>query len=149
MLRGDIARDVLRRGKGDKLMEYIDFIPEEKLLFAIFGGLDVPQDEYRHFLSPEGKEVVNRVLEQCGDKGSLPTIRSRGTKVIRLRFGLEPRTVEEKIKRPGSDSRTLDEVGVYFGVTRERIRQIEKKMLRTLRYPKYARELKPLLPRGW
>ena len=61
----------------------------------------------------------------------LQTLTEREEKVIRLWFGLED-----------GKSRTLEEVGQLFGVTRERIRQIEAKALRKLRHPSRSRKLK-------
>ncbi len=71
------------------------------------------------------KDEISEVLE---------TLTEREEKVIRLRFGLED-----------GKSRTLEEVGQMFGVTRERIRQIEAKALRKLRHPSRSRKLKDYL----
>ncbi|MDD2435270.1 MAG: RNA polymerase sigma factor RpoD [Bacilli bacterium] len=68
------------------------------------------------------KDEISEVLE---------TLTEREEKVIRLRFGLED-----------GKGRTLEEVGQMFGVTRERIRQIEAKALRKLRHPSRSRKLK-------
>ncbi|MBF0406401.1 MAG: RNA polymerase sigma factor RpoD [Candidatus Riflebacteria bacterium] len=68
------------------------------------------------------KEQINRVLS---------TLTERESKVIKYRFGLED-----------GWQRTLEEVGQKFGVTRERIRQIEAKALRKLRHPSRSKKLK-------
>ena len=62
--------------------------------------------------------------------GVLSTLTPREEKVLKLRFGLED-----------GRARTLEEVGKYFNVTRERIRQIEAKALRKLRHPSRSRKL--------
>ncbi len=64
----------------------------------------------------------------------LDTLTPREEKVLRLRFGLED-----------GRSRTLEEVGKEFNVTRERIRQIEAKALRKLRHPSRSKKLKDFL----
>ena len=64
----------------------------------------------------------------------LSTLTDREQKVLRLRFGLDD-----------GRARTLEEVGKEFNVTRERIRQIEAKALRTLRHPSRSRKLKDYL----
>ncbi len=71
------------------------------------------------------KEQVNEVLH---------TLTEREARVLVLRFGLED-----------GRSRTLEEVGREFGVTRERIRQIEAKALRKLRHPTRSRKLRDFL----
>ena len=64
----------------------------------------------------------------------LKTLTVREKKVLELRFGLED-----------GRTRTLEEVGQHFGVTRERIRQIEAKALRKLRHPSRSKKLKDFL----
>ena len=64
----------------------------------------------------------------------LGTLTEREQKVLRLRFGLDD-----------GKTRTLEEVGKEFNVTRERIRQIEAKALRKLRHPSRSRKLKDFL----
>ena len=80
-------------------------------------------------MSPEDFAVNELLKDEISEV--LLTLTEREEKVIRLRFGLED-------GRP----RTLEEVGQLFGVTRERIRQIEAKALRKLRHPSRSRKLK-------
>ena len=64
----------------------------------------------------------------------LKTLTEREEKVLRLRFGIDD-----------GQSLTLEEVGKIFGVTRERIRQIESKALRKLKHPSRSKKLKDFL----
>ena len=81
-----------------------------------------PADAASHTLL---KETLGSVLD---------SLTPREEKVLRLRFGLED-----------GRSRTLEEVGKEFNVTRERIRQIEAKALRKLRHPSRSKKLKDFL----
>ena len=74
------------------------------------------------------------MLRQNIDK-ALGTLTDKERTIIQLRFGL----VED------GRSRTLEEVGKVFRVTRERVRQIEAKALRKLRHPSRSRKLKDFL----
>lgn len=79
------------------------------------------QTAYTKLLTEKIREVLD----------SLPP---REARILRLRFGLED-----------GRSYTLEEVGTKFGLTRERIRQIESKALRRLRHPRRARQLREYL----
>lgn len=82
--------------------------------------------------SPEDHASYELLKEQL--ESVLDTLTDREENVLRLRFGLvDGRT------------RTLEEVGKVFGVTRERIRQIEAKALRKLRHPSRSKQLKDFL----
>ncbi len=83
---------------------------------------------------PEPAEAASFMLlkEQLVDV--LNTLTPREEKVLKLRFGIED-----------GRSRTLEEVGKEFNVTRERIRQIEAKALRKLRHPSRSKKLKDFL----
>ena len=84
--------------------------------------------------APAPAEAASHTLlkEQLAEV--LKTLTPREEKVLRLRFGLED-----------GRSRTLEEVGKEFNVTRERIRQIEAKALRKLRHPSRSKKLKDFL----
>ena len=123
-------------------------IPEDKVREIIKISLDplsletpIGEEEDSHLgdfvrdensLSPE-EYAINEVLK---DEISelLLTLTEREEQVIKLRFGLVDGTC-----------RTLEEVGTIFGVTRERIRQIEAKALRKLRHPSRSKKLKDYL----
>jgi RNA polymerase primary sigma factor len=84
--------------------------------------------------APAPAETASFMLLKRQLEEALETLTPREEKVLRLRFGLDD-----------GRARTLEEVGYEFGVTRERIRQIEAKALRKLRHPSRSRKLKDYL----
>ncbi len=88
--------------------------------------------EDRGALAPSEAASYQLLREQVDDV--LYTLSEREARVLQLRFGLED-----------GRSRTLEEVGRDFGVTRERIRQIEAKALRKLRHPSRSKKLRDFL----
>ena len=89
----------------------------------------IPDDD-----APAPADAASHVLLKEQLSEVLQTLTPREEKVLRLRFGLED-----------GRSRTLEEVGKEFNVTRERIRQIEAKALRKLRHPSRSKKLKDFL----
>ena len=89
----------------------------------------IPDDD-----APSPADAASHTLLKEQLSGVLSTLTPREEKVLRLRFGLED-----------GRSRTLEEVGKEFNVTRERIRQIEAKALRKLRHPSRSKKLKDFL----
>jgi len=88
--------------------------------------------EDRNALPPVDAASKQLLKEQIDDV--LSSLSDREQRVLQLRFGLED-----------GRSRTLEEVGREFNVTRERIRQIEAKVLRKLRHPTRSRKLRDYL----
>lgn len=89
----------------------------------------IPDDD-----APEPAEAASFMLLKEQLVEVLQTLTPREEKVLRLRFGIED-----------GHTRTLEEVGKEFNVTRERIRQIEAKALRKLRHPSRSKKLKDFL----
>ena len=90
------------------------------------------------FIEDSGAEApaevaARRMLAQAVDE-ALGELNDREKEVVRLRFGLDD-----------GQARTLEEVGKEFGVTRERIRQIESKTLAKLRHPQRSQKLRDFL----
>ena len=96
------------------------------------------ESELGSFIEDETAPVPTQSAYQCllGEKVEemLATLSPREARILRLRFGLL-----------NGRSYTLEEVGRKFGLTRERIRQIEGKALRRLRHPRRSRQLKDYL----
>ena len=89
----------------------------------------IPDDD-----APEPAEAASFMLLKEQLVEVLKTLTPREEKVLRLRFGIDD-----------GHTRTLEEVGKEFNVTRERIRQIEAKALRKLRHPSRSKKLKDFL----
>ncbi|AEF86520.1 RNA polymerase sigma factor RpoD (Sigma-70) [Treponema primitia ZAS-2] len=81
---------------------------------------------------PANQTVSTLLQEQIAEV--LSTLPAREQEILKMRFGLDD-----------GYSLTLEEVGLYFNITRERIRQIEAKALRRLRHPRRSRKLKDYL----
>lgn len=89
----------------------------------------IPDESQDSPVDAASKQLLKDHLEEV-----LSTLTEREAKVLSLRFGLD-----------GGQPRTLEEVGRVFGVTRERIRQIEAKALRKLRHPSRRKKLQDYL----
>ena len=115
--------DILKRDKSivsldtpikeDEDSSLVEFIPSD----ANFGDVVMYEIEQKNL-----REKIEEVLTGLGDQEQ---------KVLRMRFGLDDDT-----------PKTLEEIGRVFGVTRERIRQIEAKAIRKLRHPSRLKQLK-------
>jgi RNA polymerase primary sigma factor len=96
---------------------------------------DEEQTEFGHFLADETiplpADAAETVFRAIALRDCLDSLNDRQRQVLELRFGLD-----------GGRPRTLDELGVAFNVTRERVRQIEKQALRKLEMLAKAQELR-------
>ncbi len=140
----EIARGMTESGKPDASAGYTpERIREIQKVSQEPVSLETPigEEEDSHLgdfledptaLAPAEAASQQLLREQVEDV--LASLTSRERRVLQLRFGLED-----------GRSRTLEEVGREFGVTRERIRQIEAKALRKLRHPSRSRKLKDYL----
>jgi RNA polymerase primary sigma factor len=94
-----------------------------------FLGDFIPDESQLSPVDQASKQLLKDHLDEV-----LATLSDREAKVLKLRFGLE-----------GNKQMTLEEVGKVFGVTRERIRQIEAKALRKLKHPSRRKKLQDYL----
>ncbi len=128
------------------------------LFQSVIGEMDCTEDEAKYYLSffqplfsieeqlekqeisftdcgiqaEDMMDAVDKILLHHTVKDVLTQLKSRESKVLELRHGLLD-----------NYERTLEEVGEHFGVTRERIRQIEAKAIRRLRHPTRSKKLRP------
>jgi RNA polymerase primary sigma factor len=140
----EIARGMTESGKTETSLAYSpERIREIQKVSQEPVSLETPigEEEDSHLgdfiedasaLAPADAASQQLLREQVEDV--LASLTSRERRVLQLRFGLED-----------GRSRTLEEVGREFGVTRERIRQIEAKALRKLRHPSRSKKLKDYL----
>ena len=147
-----VSRQILqekgREARPEELAERLE-IPEEKIrkVLKIMKqpiSTETPiGDDDAHlgdFIEDKNVEMPMDVATNSGLMGAtediLGTLTSREAKILRMRFGVGMRT-----------DHTLDQVGKQFGVTRERIRQIEAKALHKLRHPSRSEDLRSFLER--
>jgi len=139
-----IAQEIGREPTPEELAEHLE-LPEEKVRQILEVAkepvsLETPigdeeDSQLKDFVEDENAEnpldgAVNAALAEATLE-VLEQLTEREQKVLRMRFGIGMNT-----------DHTLEEVGKQFGVTRERIRQIEAKALRKLRHPSRAKKLK-------
>ena len=120
----DKVREIMRVAQEPVSMETPIGEEEDSHLGDFIEDADAP--------APQDAASLTLLKETLGNV--LDSLAPREEKVLRLRFGLED-----------GRSRTLEEVGKEFNVTRERIRQIEAKALRKLRHPSRSKKLKDFL----
>jgi RNA polymerase primary sigma factor len=142
-----LAQDLGKQPSSKEIGEEIDMFPEKvdeiSMLSRLPVSLESPignEDDAcigdfivdRNALEP--LEIASRHLLKDKIDEVLGTLTFREQRILQLRFGLED-----------GRSRTLEEVGKEFNVTRERIRQIEAKAVRKLRHPSRSRKLRDFL----
>ncbi len=98
---------------------------------TMIGNTEVVDDSHDDLPYGDPQEEVWRLMIRGDLKGALSELNEREQRVLNLRFGLS-----------GHDTKTFDEVGQEFSLTRERIRQIESKALAKLRHPRRSRILR-------
>ncbi len=123
-LSGDRIREIFKISQETTSLEAPVGEEEESFL-----GDFIPDESQPSPVDAASKQLLKDHLEEV-----LSTLSEREAKVLSLRFGLD-----------GGLPRTLEEVGKVFGVTRERIRQIEAKALRKLRHPSRRKKLQDYL----
>ena len=112
-----------------RLMQELGREPSPEEDQESFLGYFIPDESQLSPVDAASKQLLKDHLDEV-----LATLSDREARVLKLRFGLE-----------GNKQMTLEEVGKVFGVTRERIRQIEAKALRKLKHPSRRKQLQDYL----
>jgi RNA polymerase primary sigma factor len=146
-MQRQMVQELEREPTVDELAEKVSMTPERVREIQRISldplSLDSPvgeeDDSYlADFIKDEGAEepldAATRQMLQDAVRDVLDELNDREKQVVRLRFGLDD-----------EQARTLEEVGKEFGVTRERIRQIESKTLAKLRHPHRSQKLRDYL----
>ena len=121
---------------GMPLEDYLKFVTRTSEPISLYApvGDDAESDELISFIPTEEEDIESRIM-YANLKRDINTVlgdlTEREREILKMRFGMND-----------NQSHTLEEVGQKFGVTRERIRQIEAKALRKLRHPSRARKLR-------
>lgn len=123
-LTADRVREIFKIAQETTSLEAPVGEDQESLL-----GDFIPDESQLSPVDQASKQLLKDHLDEV-----LDTLTEREAKVLKLRFGLE-----------GTKQMTLEEVGKVFGVTRERIRQIEAKALRKLKHPSRRKKLQDYL----
>ncbi|RKU09035.1 RNA polymerase sigma factor RpoD [Candidatus Poribacteria bacterium] len=140
----------------EKVREVLKIVPETVSLETPIGDDDDDSQlgdfiEDTSVLSPATEAELSILKERIQE--ALADLTEREREVIMLRFGIEDDSVNPLLSEPTRERiaalcittgypKTLEEVGTVFGVTRERIRQIEAKALRKLRHPVRSHRLR-------
>ena len=113
--------------------------PETKLMSAILGTWFEDNELHREVDGLSLKEALLGQIEAVEQdlRSGGPAFRTRCRRLVMLRFGFED-----------GHGRLLREIALEFGVTGERIRQMEAKLLRLLRHGKRSRVLEPFIKKG-
>jgi RNA polymerase primary sigma factor len=146
-MQRQMVQELEREPTVDELAERVSMTPERVREIQRISldplSLDSPvgeeDDSYlADFIKDDGAEepldAATRQMLQDAVRDVLDELNDREKQVVRLRFGLDD-----------EQARTLEEVGKEFGVTRERIRQIESKTLAKLRHPHRSQKLRDYL----
>ena len=143
----DLSQELGRQPTLEEISELVEQSPEELRQLIHYSRLPISLDEpvgedgeneLLNFVENENAVVpfnsVQQTLLEEDISNALGDLSEREASIIKLRFGLE-----------GNRSHTLKELGEIFGVTRERIRQIQQKALRKLRSPQNQVKLRNYL----